>query len=370
MRLPHPHDDELVSYHIDHLQFMQAQEPYYRIGADYLSSTSVTITAADRRALCSWSYEIIESLSNINSEVACIGMSYLDRFMATSSPKAKAALTTRHEYQLATVACTVIAIKNRGGIKHLGSDFVAEVVCHGLYTKDELDVMEMEVLNALSWRLSGPSPHEFIDALVGLLSAISEDGSEDDDASSSLLLTKHSKRQVDAAVLEYDLALQSSLALAYAAILTTLKTTGVLMDRLCPMDLINWMSNIDSIMAGSRMDQIFLKGLEDVIKITYFDDTEDDTEDDDDENKDEDNETEDENEVQSSRSGKVKIDTEDDDDPNKDEDIKTEDENDIQSSHSGKVKIGRPLRMMRVSLRSWSAGDFDALSTASMMSYE
>ena len=262
MRLPHPHDDELVSYHIDHLQLMQAQEPYYRIGADYLSSSSATITAADRRALCSWSYEIIESLSNINSEVACIGMSYLDRFMATSSPRAKVALTTRHEYQLATVACTVIAIKNRGGIKHLGSDFVAEVVCHGLYTKDELDVMEMEVLNALSWRLSGPSPHEFIDALVGLLSAISEDGSEDDNASSSLLLTKHSKIKVDNAVLDYNLALQSSLTLAYAAILTSLKTTSDLVDRFCPMDIINWMSNIKSIMAGSRMDQIFLKGLE------------------------------------------------------------------------------------------------------------
>jgi hypothetical protein len=330
---------------------MQAKEPYYRIGADYLSSSSATITAADRRALCSWSYEIIESLSNINSEVACIGMSYLDRFMATSSPKAKAALTTRHEYQLATVACTVIAIKNRGGIKHLGSDFVAEVVCHGLYTKDELDVMEMEVLNALSWRLSGPSPHEFIDALVGLLPAISEDGSEDDDAPSSLLLSKHSKRQVNAAVLEYDLALQSSLALAYAAILTSLKTSSDLVDRLCPLDLINWMTNIDSIMAGSRMDQIFLKGLEDVIKIMYFDDMEDDAEDD------AEDDTEDNKE-------------DDDEDENKDEDNETEDDNDIQSSHSGKVKIGRPLRKRRVSSRSWSAGDFDALSTASMMLYE
>jgi hypothetical protein len=47
------------------------------------------------------------------------------------------------------------------------------------------------------------------------------------------------------------------------------------------------MSNIDSIMAGSRMDQIFLKGLEDVIRITYFDDyMEDDTEDDTEDNKD------------------------------------------------------------------------------------
>ena len=110
MLLSHPHDDELDSYHIDHLQLMQAQaqEPCYRIGADYLSSTSATITAEDRRALCSWSYEIIESLSNINSEIACIGISYLDRFMATSSEMAKVALSSRHQYQLATVACTVM----------------------------------------------------------------------------------------------------------------------------------------------------------------------------------------------------------------------------------------------------------------------
>jgi hypothetical protein len=71
------------------------------------------------------------------------------------------------------------------------------------------------------------------------------------------------------------------------------------------MDLMNWISNIKSILAGSRMDQIFLKGLEDVITIMYFDDMDDDTEDnteDDDENKYEVNDTKDDNEVQSSRS--------------------------------------------------------------------
>jgi len=58
-------------------------------------------------------------------------------------------------------------------------------VCHGLYTKDELDGMEMEILQALSWRLNGPSPHELIDALVGLLPASSEDGSREDSNTSS-----------------------------------------------------------------------------------------------------------------------------------------------------------------------------------------
>ena len=84
------------------------------------------------------------------------------------------------------------------------------------------------------------------------------------------------------------------------------------------------MTNINSIMAGSRMDQIFLKGLEDIIKITYnFDDIEEDTEDDDDDNN-------------------------DDDDENKYKDIKTKDDNDIKDDNV--VKIGRPLRMRRVTL--------------------
>ena len=257
-----------MEYQIDHLQFMQAQEPHYQISADYLSSSSATITAADRRALCSWSYEIIESLLNINREVACIGISYLDRFMATSSPRAKAALTTRHEYQLATVACTVIAIKNRGGVK-LGSDFVANEICHGLYTSEEIDVMEMEVMQALTWKLNGPSPHDFIDALLGLLPASSEHDSSVNNASSSLLLSKHSKNQVEAAVLDYDLALQSSLTLAYASILTSLQTTSEILDLFSPMVLINWMLNINSVMAGSRMDQIFAKGLVDVVRTSW-----------------------------------------------------------------------------------------------------
>ena len=253
-------DSFLSSFQIDHLQFMQAlqeQESYYRISADYLSSSSVAITADDRHALCSWSYEIIESLSNIiNREISCIGMSYLDRFMATSSARAKAALSSRLEYQLATVACMVIALKNRGGVK-LGTDFVAKVMCSDMYTSDELDVMEIEVLQALNWRLNGPSPHEFIDAIVGLLPASSFNGGADYELSLRRL-AKYSKLHVEAAVLDYDLAIQLSASnLAYAAILTSLQKTSVV-EGFHPMDVIKWMSTIKSVLAGSRADEIFV----------------------------------------------------------------------------------------------------------------
>ena len=153
------------------------------------------------------------------------------------STRAQVALSSTHEYQLATVVCTVIAIKNRGGIT-LGTNFVADVVCHGLYTNDELDVMEMEILQALTWRLNGPSPHEFIDAVVGLFPASSVDG-----GAASLLLSKQSKIKVETAVLDYDLALQSSSSLAYAAILTTIQTSSNVRNGFEPTDLIDWMSN-------------------------------------------------------------------------------------------------------------------------------
>ena len=170
-------------------------------------------------------------------EIACIGMSYLDRFMATSSARAKVALSSRDEYQLATASCMVIALKNRGGVI-LGMDFVADEMCHGLYTIDELVDMEMDVLQALSWKLNGPSPHEFIDAIVGLLPASSVDG-----GAASLLLSKQSKINVETAVLDYDLALQSSSSLAYAAILTTIQTSSNARNGFEPTDLIDWMSN-------------------------------------------------------------------------------------------------------------------------------
>ena len=265
--------DELLSflsppYQIDHLQFMQKQESSYQISVDYLSLSSATITAADRRVLCSWSYQIIEAISStrITREIACIGMSYLDRFMATSSARAKVALSSRDEYQLATVSCMVIALKNRGGVL-LGTDFVADEMCHGMYTIDDLDDMEMEVLQALTWKLNGPSPHEFIDAIVGLLPALSFDGGPD--ASSLRLLSKQSKIQVEAAILDYALALQSSsLNLAYAAILTSFQTTSIL-DGFHPTDFINWILTLKSVMAGTKADRIFISSLEEIIQTTW-----------------------------------------------------------------------------------------------------
>ena len=243
-------------YLIDHLRFMQEQETHYRVRGDYLSKSEATVTPEDRRTICSWCYQIAD-LCSIDRGVACIGMSYLDRFMSTSSNRSMDALLSRTEYQLAAVSCLFIALKCRSGIE-LGTGFVAETVCQGVYTEDELDAMEMEVLGALTWKLNGPSSHDFVDAIVGLLPPSCCSGG----ASSYLVLA--ARAHLEAAALDYSMAMHPSSALACAALLSSLKRPDVL-GAFRTADLIAWTSNVASV-TGNGFHRVFYEGLMDIAR--------------------------------------------------------------------------------------------------------
>ena len=100
---------------------------------------------------------------------------------------------------------------------------------------------------------------------MGLLPASSFNGGADYELSLRRL-AKYSKLHVEAAVLDYDLAIQLSASnLAYAAILTSLQKTSVV-EGFHPMDIIKLMSTIQSVSAGSRPDEIFVKGIGDIVR--------------------------------------------------------------------------------------------------------
>ena len=244
------------SYLIDHLRLMQEQETHYRVRGDYLSTSEATITPEDRRTMCSWCYQIVDSCC-IDRVVACIGMSYLDRFMSMSSHRSMDALLSRTEYQLAVVSCLVIALKFRSGIK-VETSFIADTVCQGVYTEDELDAMEMEVLGALTWKLNGPSSHDFVDAIVGLLPPSCCSGG----ASSYLVLA--ARAHLEAAALDYSMAMHPSSAIACAALLSSLKRPDVL-GAFRTVDLIAWTSNVASV-TGNGFYRVFYEGLMDIAR--------------------------------------------------------------------------------------------------------
>jgi len=225
-------------YLIDQLQFMlEQEETHYQVGLgcdDYFPPWAA-VSSSDRQTMCSWSYDIVNACS-IPREVACIAMSYFDRFMCTSSQRARTALASRREFQLAFITCLIIALKCRAGMQ-VDSDFVSDTICQKLYCEEEIIKMEKEILSALQWRLNGPSPHEFIGGLVELLP--SHDGLNSEVVDQ---LKTMSHVQVEAAMLDYSMALQSPSSIAYVALLTAMQNLST--GAFHPLDRLSWMQNI------------------------------------------------------------------------------------------------------------------------------
>ena len=254
---------------VDHLQFMKKQQ-LDCVQVNYLFSPAATITPDDRRALCSWCYGSVELFSNINKATACIAVSYLDRFMSTtSSPRVDDALQSRLQYQLVAVACIVIALKCHAGVR-VNFDFVVDTICQGMYEKDEINACEIDILQALEWKINGPSPHDFIDALAGLLDECTIE-------STSSLCT-WAKKYADAALLDYEMAQNSSLTLAYSSLLTALQVKEMIFR---PGDLTAWITKLKSISGGTKIDQKFILELEHIVHtnalISSFNDSETET---------------------------------------------------------------------------------------------
>jgi Cyclin, N-terminal domain/Cyclin, C-terminal domain len=85
-------------------------------------------------------------------------MSYLDRYLC--SDKGKSALADRKEYQLVAMTCLYIAIKLHEPLE-METSLLADL-SRGCYTEMEFANMEQKILEAVEWRVSGPTPLAFV----------------------------------------------------------------------------------------------------------------------------------------------------------------------------------------------------------------
>lgn len=171
---------------------------------DYLSHRT-EFGPADREALCNWGFEAIACCTGIDRLTAVKAISYFDRFMSTSSSDG----IGLEAIQLAFVASLVIALKVESGL-NVELDFVANFVTKGAYDKEEIKRMEMEVLQALEWRLSGPTPHDFVDRFLEIVPGI--------DAMNLAFLNQFSKAVSEASIVRYCIACQNPSVIAFSAI--------------------------------------------------------------------------------------------------------------------------------------------------------
>jgi hypothetical protein len=148
---------------ISQISVMHQQEnsTSYRF-VDYMSTETNVLRPPDREALCNWGYQTVAACNGVNRSTAAKAISFFDRFLGTSAPAAQQALADVGDSQLAFVACLVIALKVHPGF-NVETDFVSNVVCGNIYDASEIIAMELHVLQALGWKLNGPTPHDFID---------------------------------------------------------------------------------------------------------------------------------------------------------------------------------------------------------------
>lgn len=114
-----------------------------------------------RVKMCEWCYQVVD-FCKFRRETVGIGMSYLDRYLC--SKKGRRSLSDRKEYQLVAMTCLYIAIKIHEPLE-METSLLADL-SRGCYTEMEFANMEKKILEALVWRVSGPTPLAFAQNLM------------------------------------------------------------------------------------------------------------------------------------------------------------------------------------------------------------
>ena len=122
------------------------------------------IDASAREAIINWYLKIVE-LCDMSVDTASIAVSILDRF--ASSPAAKEFLIHREKFQLASLAAIYTAIKIHEK-EAISPAFVAKL-SGGMSTKEDVEVMEMRILQTITWLVNPPTAMWFAKSFMRLL---------------------------------------------------------------------------------------------------------------------------------------------------------------------------------------------------------
>lgn len=164
---------------LDRLEVMKRQETTTYQCTDYLQDcleNAESIDVWSRFKMIEWCFQVIDFIK-FRREAVCIAMSYLDRFLSNGSPRARAAINSRKEYQLAAMTSLYLAVKLFEP-KIIGIALLTELG-RGSYTIDDFRQMENDMLHGLKWHLNGPTAFSFMEQFLELLT-FKDPGMKDD----------------------------------------------------------------------------------------------------------------------------------------------------------------------------------------------
>jgi hypothetical protein len=155
---------------VSRMEAMRYQEETIYASSDYLEPASYhsrplhhsngyevdtimfDVDAECRTKMAIWCYQVID-FCKFSRETAQISMSYLDRYLLTD--EGSVALFDRSLFQLASMTALYTAVKIHEP-EAMDPKLVANL-SRGLYTIDEIEEMERDMLTALDWRVNPPT---------------------------------------------------------------------------------------------------------------------------------------------------------------------------------------------------------------------
>lgn len=148
------------------------------------SSGGNAIDATCRTKMCQWCEQVVD-FCNFDRDTVSVSMALLDRFLSASlvagrspqpHPRAVDARLCRKEYQLASMTALYIAVKLSEPVE-MDTELVSEL-SRGCYSARDVADMEMDMLDALGWKVNGPTPAVFLAYFLALLPQRGDSGSE------------------------------------------------------------------------------------------------------------------------------------------------------------------------------------------------
>mmetsp|Transcript_29199 Transcript_29199/g.47928 ORF Transcript_29199/g.47928 Transcript_29199/m.47928 type:complete len:291 (-) Transcript_29199:109-981(-) len=148
------------------IEAMRAQEETIRCCNYFQRNACNDIDESCRKSMVVWCQQVQKALK-LNPETVWIAMSFFDRYLSSGKGKSQEALEDRYKFQLAAIAAFYTAIKICTHVKFDAATLAK--LCQHYFAAADITSMEKDILFALDWRVSCPTPMEFVRYLLELL---------------------------------------------------------------------------------------------------------------------------------------------------------------------------------------------------------
>jgi len=152
---------------LDTIAAMRRQEDTSYQTGDFLSLAAdackfLDVDADCRTMMAEWCYQVVD-FCKFQRESVEIAMNFLDRYLLVDT----FALNDRATYQLAAMTSLYMAVKIHEA--EAMDPATVSTLSRGTYSANDIEDMELEILNALQWRVNPPTSASFAREMLSLL---------------------------------------------------------------------------------------------------------------------------------------------------------------------------------------------------------